>query len=244
MNDENPPRYRSQSEILAEQRERYHVVWWHYTVTGTLWRSVLARARAGFLAPNWRDTLAQRIPPHSPAADDPEAMHRMYGARHDRDALAVFEVASSPPADWEPGAAGGDWRRALSSWASTATALTRSQYTAKAWLAEQPGAVPVASALPALHSIQQRTDAVMEERELDAIEASYRAGLAAGGEASDWRGWLHARVSQSWSAADDSALNLQPTAAIVLQHIESNALIVPGAGMWMVAQTLPAAWCK
>lgn len=230
------PGYRSQAEVLAEQRERYHAVWWQHTVTGTLWRSVLVLARAGCLAPNWRDTLAQRLPRHSPATTDPEAMHRMYDVRRDRDALAVFEVASSPAADWEPGAAGGDWRRALSSWASTATALTRSQYAAKAWLAEQPGAF--------LDSIEQRTDTVMEERELDAIEASYRAGLAAGGEASDWRGWLHARVSQSWSAADDSALNLHPTAAVVLQHLESDAMIVPGAGMWTIAEALPAAWCK
>ncbi len=146
----------------------------HYrTMRATLYLTVLTRARAGTLTPHWRDSLALR-----------PARHHATDAMFAADQLAVREVASTPPAAWEPHIGGG-WRTALETWYAT----TRQAYATlddirhDTALAHHEQREPPAMPLPPVHRLH--------------IEVWYRAGLAGGGEPVDWIAWLHGHGSDA-----------------------------------------------
>jgi hypothetical protein len=145
----------------------------------------------------------------------------------DADALAIYEVAAAPPSVWEPNAAAGDWRRALAAWRVAARDLHRHQFRTKRWLCDLT--IPEPDQTNAA-----RLDAVLEARTLDAIEASYRAGLAAGGDAENWRGWYRNRISETWSTADDSTYKLYYSVDHVLAQIDRAQSIITGAPLILV----------
>ncbi|MBS4728281.1 hypothetical protein MSM1_07970 [Mycobacterium sp. SM1] len=178
-------RYHAQvAELKANQRQ-WRASLQHYQTTGSAWGLVLMNARSGLLDPAWRDTLSPdaHYAAGFPRPTDPALL--------DADALAIYEVATAPRSPWEPGAAGGNWRRWLTAWQLAANDLQRHQFRVKRWLSDM--AIPAADRPNAA-----RLDAVLEARALDAIEASYRAGLAAGGDAEDWRGWYRSRITETW----------------------------------------------
>lgn len=201
---------------------QWQAAWWQHTVTSTLRFSVLSRARIGVLQPNWRDTL-----------NDHRARPSERTLR-DADDLAVREVEMTPEAAWEPHVASGDWRQALSSWATAAHQLVRQKYETHAWVMERFPMTMRTVENPA-------ADVVRCERELDAVEASYRAGRAAGGDPDDWRGWLRTRVTESWSPADESDYGIRPTSQQVLAALDQDfiAIAVPP---WTIQEILPLYW--
>lgn len=238
-------RYQALAEELRAHRAQLDAAWRHYQVTGAVWTRVLSQARHGVLEYGWRETVG-----------DTETAMRLYTVRprspeqsgRDAEALAVYEVAMTSEAAWEPYAAGGDWRRALASWAGAMHELTRHQHRTKRWLSELGGPLntrPTPGALAApigdLAALT-RLDTVLEAREHDAIEASYRAGLAAGGEAGDWRSWYRTRIRETWSTADDSTYRLHYSVDRLLAALDSGNAWVTGADHVTITEHLPDAW--
>jgi len=239
-------RYQAWAGELRAHRAQLDAAWRHYQVTGAVWARVLNQARHGILECGWRDTVS-----------DTETAIRLYTDRprsseqsgRDAEALAVYEIAMTPPADWEPYAACGDWRRALAAWAAAMHQLTRHQHRTKRWLSElgdylttrpTPGALTGVLITDA--AALARLDEVLEAREHDAIEASYRAGLAAGGDTEDWRSWYRARITETWSVADDSAYRLYYSVDRLLAALDSGPAWVTGADQITITEHLPAAW--
>lgn len=66
---------------------------------------VLRDARAGTLAPDWRNRLGAE---HA-NADLPDVLRDTYTS-------VIDELTTLPPQPWEPYVAGGDWRAALDTW--------------------------------------------------------------------------------------------------------------------------------
>lgn len=222
-------RYQTQvAELKANQRQ-WHASWQHYRTTGSVWGTVLMNARSGLLDGEWRSTLSPEAHYAAgfPRPTDPSLL--------DADALAIYEVATAPISAWEPNAAAGDWRRALAAWRVAAQDLHRHQFRTKRWLCDftipetdQPNAA--------------RLDAVLEARTLDAIEASYRAGLAAGGDAENWRSWYRSRITETWSTADDSTYKLYYSVDHVLAQIDRIQPVITGAPLILVQEHLPEYW--
>ncbi len=222
-------RYHAQlAELKANQRQ-WRASWQHYQTTGSAWGMVLMNARSGLLDPDWRETLspAAHYAAGFPRPTDPALL--------DADALAIYEVATAPRSAWEPGAAGGDWRRALSAWQLAAKDLQRHQFRTKRWLTDMT--IPDANRPNAA-----RLDAVLEARALDAIEASYRAGLAAAGDAENWRGWYRSRITETWSAADDSDYKLFYSVDRILAEIDCAQPVITGAPLILIQEHLPEYW--
>lgn len=98
-------------------------------------------------------------------------------------ACAALDVAHRPPAEWEPYAAAGDWRRALDAWYCNSTNVLES--VAARW---ELGAD--------VNGI--RDDPAVDPQPLrDQLEASYRAGLAAGtGADNGWLDWFADRIER------------------------------------------------
>lgn len=174
-----------------------HLASAHYRIMrANLLLSVLTRARAGTLTGNWRESLALR-PLQRPASPIFDA----------GDQLAVREVATRPPAAWEPHSGAG-WRVSLDAWFDATTDTYRdlervwrdTDVAHRAQIAAQresirrlrgqlrwpqPAATPVPDkdcpySPPRLH-----------------VEAWYRAGLAGGGEGGDWIRWLQDQDSDA-----------------------------------------------
>ncbi len=163
----------------------------HYrSLRANLMLSVLTRARSGTLTPNWRESLALRLP------EQPSETTFSPG-----DQLAVREVAATAPAAWEP-YSGASWRAALETWFDatndTYDALedgrAETQQAHRERVIEQRAAIgrlrthlgwtqPDTRAVPPPDGSQHAAPRLH-------IEAWYRAGLAGGGEAVDWMGWL------------------------------------------------------
>ncbi|MCT7373147.1 hypothetical protein [Mycolicibacterium llatzerense] len=239
-------RYQALADELRAHRAQMDAAWRHYQVTGAVWARVLSQARHGVLECGWRDNVG-----------DAETAIRLYTDRprsaeqsgRDAEALAVYEVAMTPAAAWEPYAAGGDWRRALAAWAGAMHELTRHQHRTKRWLSELGGTFntrPTPGALAGVlitdAAALTRLDAVLEAREHDAIEASYRAGLAAGGEDEDWRSWYRARIRETWSASDDATYRLYYSVDRLLAALDSGNAWVTGADQITITEHLPDAW--
>lgn len=154
-------------------------------------KAVLERARLGSLHPDWRDRLTTsdytRMLAISPA-------YQLYS---DIDELLLAELRSTPQADWEPHSGVG-WRRSLDAWFQASIDVLDQYRSANDILVNSVSvAAPVGQT--AINNVQRhRQFAAVFER--DMLEASYRAGLCAGGEAVDWRGWLRQR-SADWPDA-------------------------------------------
>lgn len=224
-------RYQAQVVELKANQRQWNASWQHYRTTGSVWGVVLMNARSGLLDADWRSMLTPEAHYAAgfPRPTDPSLL--------DADALAIYEVATAPPSAWEPNAAAVDWRRALAAWRDAAQDLHRHQFRTKRWLCDftipepdQPNAA--------------RLDAVLEARTLDAIEASYRAGLAAGGDAENWRGWYRSRITETWSAADDSTYKLYYSVDRMLARIDSGEPIVTGGDTIIIQEQLPQYWRK
>lgn len=227
--------YQALVDQLRSHQAQRDAAWRHYSVFGAVLSRVLTEARYGVLELGWRDGLS--------ATETTTSAER---ACRDAESLAVHEVAMTPAADWEPYAARGDWRRALASWAAAMHDLIRHQYRTKRWLSDlgRRGVTPAALTDRQIieANTSNRLDAVLEAREHDAIEASYRAGLAAGGEAADWRGWYRARIIETWSPADDSTFRLYYSVDRLLAELNRNEECVSGANQITIIEHLPDAW--
>ncbi len=222
-------RCQAQAAQVQANQKQWRASWQHYQTTGSAWGIVLSTARSGLLAADWRSGVhpAAHYAARFPQPTDPALL--------DADALALYEVATAPPSAWEPNATGGNWRRALAAWRDAAQDLQRHQFRTKRWLSDftiPDGDRPNAA----------RLDAVLEARALDAIEASYRAGLAAGGDDEDWRGWFRTRIEETWSNADDFDYQLFYSAKRVLTQINGALPFVTGGDLITIQEHLPEYW--
>ena len=160
--------------------------------------TVLTRARAGTLTANWRESLALRPPEH-------RSTTRFIG-----DQLAVREVAATPPAAWEPHS-GATWRAALETWFDATNdaytdidqVWTETQAAHRDRIIQQRAAITRLRTHLGWVQLDTRSSAPPPVGEFPHaaarlhIEAWYRAGLAGGGEAVDWIGWLHEQDSEA-----------------------------------------------
>lgn len=150
-------------------------------------QTILENARTGTLTTDWRDRITE---PDYIAATAGVPGYQLYS---DADTLLLNELRNMPIAAWEPHAGAG-WRNALHAW-HTAAEQTIEDYTAMRQTVQDAMARPEMHAATREH-IRHSLDFVAT-RERDLYGASYRAGLAAGGEPNDWRHWLRQRV-QTW----------------------------------------------
>ena len=171
---------------------------------------VLQDARDGLLVPHWRDLVATMSPLTGP---DPMSVHP----------LVVAAMTEMPYAAWEPGHSPG-WRAAADSWfAAARTALAEERrlmlmhhadlttlaelvpISARAALASS-----VADALGEIARLDDRNDAMARQSlstfimARDKLTASYRAALAAGGVAIEWRSWFEKRIN-AWDTEAGAA---------------------------------------
>jgi hypothetical protein len=154
-----------------------------------LWIHILAKARAGTLAVDWRTTLYVAEPDNS-------VRHQILGAAAaairpasedaDNEALVLHELVTMPSRPWEPYAAAGDWRTAINAWYADTLAIDEYR--------RQPVDPLLTEHLGTTNLRAPGSDVEAMLRALQ--EASYRAGLAAGGDESfaDWQVWLEAQL--------------------------------------------------
>lgn len=146
---------------------------------------ILWKARIGELTPRWRDDLTT-------------------GTDAAADQLIVHELACMPTRPWEPFVAGGDWRTALDTWYSDLLSADDYlvQHEIRPASAKHPNPHTQYSRLTEVlresQAIQQGEQALDDARDRLRLlwGASYRAGLSAGGEESDWRGWYRTRTQR------------------------------------------------
>ncbi|WP_193606159.1 hypothetical protein [Mycobacteroides abscessus] len=122
---------------------------------------------------------------------------------------ARVDVAAAPRQDWEPDAADGDWRRALVSWYLAALRVHECRVQGLRYARDE-------------HRVEKSADLAVDR---DLLEASYRAGLAAGeGADNGWRDWLVDRTRR-WRdqgrAAAVRVMLLDFEASIGTEPIES-----------------------
>lgn len=150
-----------------------------------LWIHILAEARAGTLAVDWRTTLYVVEP-------DNLVRHQILGAaaailpaseEGDNEALVLHELVTMPARAWEPYAADGDWRAALNAWHADTLAIDEYR--------RQPVDPLLTEHLAEYFgtTIGVRIPPGVEAMGRAFHDASYRAGLAAGGDESfnDWQ---------------------------------------------------------
>lgn len=163
---------------------------------------------------------------------------------NDAEALALREVVSTGVADWEPYATRGDWRRALDAWYRTSVELQDQWETAQLrhrkviadrlrrsdqdelrrklletadehrWVAHTQTHSRAEIRLLELEAHSPH-DRFHHRCVRDKLGALYRAGLAAGGEDCDWRGWYLARVAQ-WDVTGHDATMGTPAAPPII----------------------------
>lgn len=151
---------------------------------------VLTSARLGNLGENWRDTLTTDVLyTHEETGKRPPAAQACT-AHCDAEELALREVVTSPPSDWEPYVAAGDWRRALDAWHHAYIDVLDEHATTQEQWWQRLRAVGNPTLPPTL------ADPFLSQMQRDQIGAQYRAGLAAGGVDTDWLGWYRHRISQ------------------------------------------------
>lgn len=141
-----------------------------------LLRKTLSAARAGDLAPDWREHLDMGYPQTA----------QIYS---DGDALAMHEIATMSPQLWEPYVAQGDWRAALNAWHTASLELEESLEA----LRTRPGPGHTAAGSPFTPPASGPAAQNVRVLLADMRTASYQAGLAAGGDDVDWQGWLQSR---------------------------------------------------
>lgn len=173
----------------------------HFEVYLDVLDSCLAAARRGQLSPMWRyenevsrtnPIAARSTPTHDGRAHmravkvaEVECLTRSDAIDFVPDVFSLLfcarlDVAAAPRQDWEPGVADGDWRRALLSWYQAGLRLYELRVEGLRY---------------------QSCDEDRDEKhaqlvvDRDLLEASYRAGLAAGeGADNGWRDWLVERT--------------------------------------------------
>ncbi|MFA4085375.1 hypothetical protein ONA92_27140 [Mycobacteroides salmoniphilum] len=175
----------------------------------------LQAAREGRLSVHWREELAPPVGFPGPSA-----------VREDAQKLAVEEIRQRPVAPWEPGHVP-HWRTALGSWFADSRMALDQRFTV---MTDRARAVRVsAGRMPAgrvrvipggpvdsgslagfladqVTALDGQADELRESmsstyiQERDRLTMSYLAGLAAGGEDVDWKGWFLDRVA-AWPAA-------------------------------------------
>jgi hypothetical protein len=162
----------------------------HRAMHGALYSSTLREqldhARQGLLSIDWRDELAIRS--RLPTAGHLCLLKRERGdlgeiGTSELRRCAWLDVAHLDAALWEPYAVGGDWRAALDAW-----------YAASMDAFEE-------HLLTVVHASGRFCGVGLSELifRRDMIEASYRAGIAAGaGKDNGWRDWLATRSAERW----------------------------------------------
>jgi hypothetical protein len=169
---------------------------------------VLEQARDGGLSPTWRDDL----PPSNLALGS--------GAVVEAVEMAVKEIRQMPYAAWEPEHAP-DWRTALDAWYIDSRGLLTHSYagnshrlTANMFTNDDVVSYGVRSRAPTdesasvvrlltcAMSIDETADQARNRlgqsytQTRDWLTAAYLAGLAAGGQDTDWIEWFKTRVAQ------------------------------------------------
>lgn len=182
--------------------------WIHVMARTAAWTGVLGATRAGMMPADWRG----RVSPSWITVDSVDA-----SVVADVAAAVAFELSTSPRAAWEPGVAGGDWRRALQSWYEAVLAIGEHQERWRRSRLPHVGVTPsdTPEVVAALDQYRASESFLESERRREADEArvavmweaSFRAGLAAGGDpgGSDWRAWFEACIGEP-PAAPDGAL--------------------------------------
>jgi hypothetical protein len=152
----------------------------------------------------------QRVAPglaHPPAGLS--GPHRRDISRRNDADIDGLVFATLAPQPWEPYAAGGDWRAALEAWYRDRLAVHDRQHRhhQERSAAPRPFRPPTDTEFTALMACRQADTAALlvigDERKRDRIEASYRPGLAAGGDDRDWIGWYRQRIIDTWDQRDD-----------------------------------------
>lgn len=187
---------------------------YHSTRT-RLWVGVLAEARAGTLPADWRSTLTiehdtglrEQILGSAAALITPTESNA------DSDTLVLHELTTMPVRPWEPYAARGDWRAALDAWYADTLAIDEyRRQPVDPLLSDHLGLTDLGA------RITPGVDALLQALQ----EASYRAGLAAGGEAGfdDWRSWLDTRIRALQSSADLPTTDRSANPRALRQHLQ------------------------
>ncbi len=220
-----------EAQRLSASGRHFRTLTLHYL------RTHLSQARAGELAPQWRDDLAPRNSGTTAATRFTDA-----------ETLAIAELHETPFAPWEPHQAH-DWKQALDSWYITSrAALNEERRIAETHWHEDALLLDSSLAYEADERTDELTYRILNadnvDRHLDlrrtaahslyvttrdTLGASYRAGLAAGGLATPgrWVDWYRARIA-CWpdhAAAAAAAANLD-------NHTTREKM-----------QDLPAYWC-
>ena len=214
----------------AAARRRWERAQWtgtshHWLLRWGLLGSVLRAAREGTLTPDWRGGLDAAVAERNRQA--------AFEADADVAALVVHELSTMSPQPWEPYVAGGDWRAALAAWYRDSLQLHQWQWEQQA--AEREWRPRWLRGSDERHVERER---VKHARSRDALEASYRAGLAAGGETEDWIGWYRRRITETWDRRT----------AVALHDPELTLAWLDGRGEWLEGrgaadmQRLPAYW--
>lgn len=125
---------------------------------------------------------------------------------------ARLDLVAEPRQDWEPGAAEGDWRRALLSWYQAALRVHEHR---------------VEGLRHPSHEEDRDDKRAQLAVDRDLLEASYRAGLADGeGTGNGWRDWLADRTCL-WRDQDRAA-----TVQLMLLDFETPAGTKPMESRW------------
>ncbi|SLH40802.1 hypothetical protein [Mycobacteroides abscessus] len=176
---------------------------------------VLNQARHGQLAANWRDELAV-----------PQPVTSTGQRQSDIDELIVRDLRESEVTPWEPGAAN-TWSEALDGWYCAmlemeclAQSLAFDRYSwwqrveVQFLRAALGGDIATRTDALAKAARRQRAfdDVMISEQttrimERDRAAASYRAGMAAGGDDVDWVAWMRDRIS-TWPPTASSETEL------------------------------------
>ena len=223
-------------KAAIERSARDHRQWRggrHYSWSRThLLTRVLCTTRAGTLALDWRNHLSANLADY----------HRTIGI-NGADVIAsvvIQELATMPPQPWEPYVTDGDWRAALDAWYRDSLALTDwCHQQDRAFQSSRPERLgmflPHFAAERVCHEATDAECAALKHaRDRDALEASYRAGLATGGDDEDWAGWYRSRIIDTWHERDDQLYDtLFPKRDFMLDWLEA---ITP--------QTLPDYWTQ
>lgn len=180
-----------------------------------LWIHILAEARAGTLTVDWRTTLYVAEPDNALRHEilGPAAAAILPASQDaDSEALILHELVTMPPRPWEPYAAAGDWRAAINAWYADTLAIDEyRRQPLDPLLAEHMDSIGLGARI----SLRPDVEAMLRALR----EASYRAGLAAGGDNdfADWQEWLDAQMKALKSPQRDSG---RADSEAVRQHLQ------------------------
>lgn len=166
-----------------------------------LWIHILAEARAGTLTVDWRTTLYVAEPDNQLRREilGPAAAAILPAQEADSEALILHELVTMPPRPWEPYAAAGDWRAAINTWYADTLAIDEyRRQPLDPLLTEHMNTIGLGAA-PSFSHAETMVRAMQE--------ASYHAGLTAGGDDrfADWQVQLETQLNALKSPHKDSS---------------------------------------